>query len=128
MPERRSCRAAGYDENPLIWGWCRRHGDYGGLFSGVHAGLRGHEAIMHCLAMKLGTALRRSLAARRHRAMVALAIVEMMIDMSVEMIPSVIPGTRTDENSAREPLRTIVAVGRTAIRGALVVPIWTNRR
>ena len=56
--------------------------------------------VMHCLAMKLGTVLRRSLATRWKLAMVALAIVEMMIDVPVEMIRPVIPRSRTDEDTA----------------------------
>jgi hypothetical protein len=55
---------------------------------------------MHCLAVKLGTVFRWSLAARWKLAVVALAIVEMMIDVSVEMIRPVIPGARTDEDTA----------------------------
>jgi hypothetical protein len=42
--------------------------------------------VMHCLAMKLGTVIRRGLTTGWKLAMVTLAIVEMMIDVSVEMI------------------------------------------
>jgi hypothetical protein len=56
--------------------------------------------VMHCLAMKLGPVFRRSRATGWKLAMVALAIVEMMIDVSVEMIRPVIPGSRADEDTA----------------------------
>jgi hypothetical protein len=46
---------------------------------------------MHCLAVKLGTVFRRSLATRWKLAVIALAVVELMIDVSVEMIRPVIP-------------------------------------
>ena len=41
--------------------------------------------VMHCLTVKLGTVFRRSRATRWKLAVVALAIVEMMIDVPVEM-------------------------------------------
>jgi hypothetical protein len=41
--------------------------------------------VMHCVAVKFRTVFRRMLAARRHGAVVALAIVQMMIDVPVEM-------------------------------------------
>ena len=42
--------------------------------------------------------------------MVTLAKVQTMIDVSVEMIRSVEPGSRPDEYAAREPFGTIVAI------------------
>ena len=41
--------------------------------------------IMHCFAMKFGTVFSDMLAARGHRSAIALAIIEMMIDVSVEI-------------------------------------------
>ena len=41
--------------------------------------------VMHGFAVKFGAMFRWMLAARRHRPMVALTIVEMMVDVSVEM-------------------------------------------
>jgi hypothetical protein len=84
--------------------------------------------IMHCLTVKFCTVFRWTLAARWHRPVVALAIIEMMIDVPVEMSRPMVPGSRTDENTAREPLRAIVAIWSAAIRGALIVPVRTNRR
>jgi hypothetical protein len=50
--------------------------------------------------MKRGTGFRRGLATGWKLAMVALAIVEMMIDVPVEMIRPAILGSRTDEDTA----------------------------
>ncbi len=66
--------------------------------------------VMHCLAVKLRAVFRRILAARRHWAVVALAIVEIMIDVPVEVIRPVIPGASPDEYAARKPLRAIITI------------------
>jgi len=84
--------------------------------------------IMHRLAVKLCTVFRWALAARGHRPVVAPAIVETMIDVSVEMIRPVVPRSRANENTAREPLRAIVAIWSAAIRTALIIPVRANRR
>lgn len=84
--------------------------------------------IMHRLAVKLCTMFRWALAARGHRPAVALAIVETVIDVSVEMIRPVVPGSRANENTAREPLRAVVAIWSAAIRAALIVPVRANGR
>jgi hypothetical protein len=55
---------------------------------------------MHCLAVKFRSVLCRLLAACRKATVVALAIVEMMIDMSIEVITAVIPGSRPYEHAA----------------------------
>ncbi len=56
--------------------------------------------VMHCRAMKLGAMLCGSCAPLRERSMIALAVIEMMVDMSVEVFRSVIPRTRADEYPA----------------------------
>ena len=56
--------------------------------------------IMHCFAMKFRTVFGDMLAARGHGSVVALAIVEMMIDVSVEISRSVIPRPGPDEYAA----------------------------
>jgi hypothetical protein len=83
--------------------------------------------IMHRLAVEFCTMFCRTLAARRHRPAVALAIVEAMIDVAIEITRPVVPRTGPYENTAREPLRAIVAIRSAAIRGALIVTIRTNR-
>ena len=66
------------------------------------ASARGLSAahIMHCLAVKFCTMLRWPFASCRKRPMVALAIVEVMIDVPVEMLRPVIPGSGADEDTA----------------------------
>ena len=56
--------------------------------------------VMHCLPMKLCPMFRWVFSARGHRAVVALTIVEMMIDVSIEMIRSVEPGSCPYEYTA----------------------------
>jgi len=56
--------------------------------------------IMHCLAMKFCTVFCWMLAACRERTVVTLTIVEVVIDMSVEVIRPVVPGSRPNEDAA----------------------------
>jgi len=56
--------------------------------------------VMHGLAVKFRAVFRWTFTASRKTSMVAFAIVEMMIDVSVEMIRPVKPGSRPDENTA----------------------------
>jgi hypothetical protein len=85
--------------------------------------------IMHCLAMELSTRLYRVITASGVGTVVTMPIVIVMIDMSIEMIPSVIPRPRTDKYTAREPFRAIVAIWGAVIRRNLVIAvraIWRN--
>ena len=56
--------------------------------------------VVHGLAMEFRAVLRRVLAAGREAAVIALAVVEMVIHMSVKMIASVEPGSCTDKYTA----------------------------
>ena len=84
--------------------------------------------IMHCLTVKFCAVLRWCSAARRETSVVALAIVELMIDVAVEMVRPVIPRTSTDEDAAPEPLGPIIAIWSAVVRWSLVVPVGANRR
>jgi len=84
--------------------------------------------VMHGVAVKFSAVFRWMFAARREVAMVALAIVEMMIDVSVEAFRPVKPGSRTDEHTPYEPLRPIIAIRGAVIRWDFIVPVRTNRR
>lgn len=84
--------------------------------------------VMHCLAMKLCTVLRRAFTSRRKRSVVALAIVEVMIDMPVEMLPPVIPRPSTDKDTAWEPFGAVIAVWSAIVRRSLVIPVRANGR
>jgi hypothetical protein len=53
--------------------------------------------VMHCFTVKFGTMICGMFPACWHRSVVALAIVEVMIDVPVEMLRPVIPGACTDE-------------------------------
>ena len=53
--------------------------------------------VMHRLAVKFCTMFRRMLAARWHRPVVALAKVETMIDVSIEVVRPVIPRSSPDK-------------------------------
>src|SRR5579872_7049790 len=70
---------------------------------------------------------RRTLTSTGHRAAVALAKVEMMVDMSVEMIRTVEPRSRSNEDPAGKPFRPIVAIWGAVVRRNLIVSIRTNR-
>lgn len=56
--------------------------------------------VMHCFAAKSLMVFHRMLSARRHRPVIALAIVEVMIDMSIETFRSMEPWAGSDEYSA----------------------------
>ena len=85
-------------------------------------------SIMHRLAMKFCTVFRRVLSTRRHRPVVALAIVEMMIDVPVEVFRTVIPRSRADENTAGEPFGSVVPVRGAIIGRYFVISVGANRR
>jgi len=84
--------------------------------------------IVHCLTVKLRPVFRRTRTARRQRPMVPLAVVETMIDMSIEMSGTMEPRSRADKDSARKPLRTVVPVRRAVVRRHFVIPVRANRR
>ena len=56
--------------------------------------------VMHCLAVKLCTVFRYMLAARWHRPFVALAKIEVVIDVAVEIMRPLVPTSRPDEYTA----------------------------
>jgi len=84
--------------------------------------------VMHCVAVKFRAVFRWMFTAGREVTVVALAIVEMMIDMSVEALRSVKPRSRTDEYAAYEPLRPIIPVRGAVIRRNFIISVRTNRR
>ena len=56
--------------------------------------------VVHRLAMEFRAARSRSFTTRGQPAVITLAIVEMVIDVTVEMIRPVIPGPGADEHAA----------------------------
>lgn len=83
--------------------------------------------VMHRLAMEFRSVSGRSFTASRQRSMITLAKVEIVIDVTVKMIGPVIPGPGADEDTARKPLRTIVAIRGAIIGRRLVISIRANR-
>jgi hypothetical protein len=63
------------------------------------------------------------LIARRQRSSVPAAGIVPVVDMAVEFVGAVEPATGADENSAIEPIRAIVAIGRAVIGSVIEVPI-----
>lgn len=89
-------------------------------------------AIPHFVAFEVRNVTRRMravrcLPVRRQTAMVAVAWVEMVIDMAMEVPRSMEPRSGANKHAAIEPLRSVVAVGSAVIRGVIVVAVWTHR-
>jgi hypothetical protein len=84
--------------------------------------------IMHCLSVKFCAMLRWPFAFCRKRPMVTLAIVEVMIDVPVEMVRPVKPGSGADEDTACEPFGPVVAVWSAIVGRSLIIPVRANRR
>ena len=61
--------------------------------------------VMHRLAVKLCTVLRGPLTARRRGPVIALAIIEMMIDVPVEMLRPMEPRTSADEDTDQRTIQ-----------------------
>jgi len=84
--------------------------------------------IVHRSAMELPAARRWVFASCWVGPVIALAKIEMMVDMPVEVLRPVIPGSSTDEDSAAKPLRTIETVWSAIVRRNFVISVRTNGR
>lgn len=84
--------------------------------------------IMHRLTTECRALLDRGLAASRKRAPITLAIVEIVIDVPVEIGRSAIPGARTNEHTAGEPLRPVITIGSAVVRRNLVISVRAHWR
>ncbi len=84
--------------------------------------------VMHGLTMELRAMIGRVLTAGRHRSMVPVAIIQMMIYMAIEVLRPMKPRSCTDEHSAGKPFGTVVAIGSTVVRWYFVVSIRTHGR
>jgi hypothetical protein len=67
------------------------------------------------------------LAAVRHCALIAVIWMEGIIDVAMEAFGAMKPRTSAYKDAAREPLRTVISGGRTAIRSGVVVAVRTFR-
>ena len=61
------------------------------------------------------------------RTMVAVARVKTIVDMAVEAVGSVKPGTSSDKHATCKPVRAVITVGGTVVRGIVEVAIGANR-
>jgi hypothetical protein len=61
-----------------------------------------------------------------HRSMVAVARIVALVDMAIKSMRSVKPGAGPDKYSSCEPIRTIVAIGRTVIRSIRKVAVGAH--
>jgi hypothetical protein len=59
----------------------------------------------------------------RYRASITTVDIETVIYMAVKVIRAVKPRASTDEDTAGEPFRTVVAVGSTGVRSEVVVAV-----
>jgi hypothetical protein len=79
------------------------------------------------IVRRVGTkTVERVLPAFWHRSMVAVARIVALVDMAIEPMRSVEPGAGPDEYPSSEPIRTIVAIGRTVIRSIRKVAVGAN--
>jgi len=83
-------------------------------------------SIVHRLPVKLCPMIGCVFPARRETAAVALAVIQMVIHMPVEMVPATEPRSSADEDSAVIPLRSVITVRRAGVRRSLVVAPETN--
>ena len=82
---------------------------------------------MHGLATKCRSIRCGRLAPSGYRPMIAPPKIQSMVDMAVEPIRSVIPGSRPDKYAARKPLWPIVSVGSAGVRRRFVISVRANR-
>ena len=57
----------------------------------------------------------------------SIVTVEVIVDVSPEAFASVVPRPRPYEDSARKPLRPVIAIGRAIVGRIVKVAVWTNR-
>jgi len=67
----------------------------------------------------------RMFASRRHGALITVLRMEVVIYMAVKFSRAMKPWASSNKNAPIEPFRTVIAVGRTVIRGNVVITIWT---
>jgi hypothetical protein len=63
----------------------------------------------------------------RHRTVISMVRVEVIVDMPLKIRGTMEPGTGTDEDTAAEPFGAIVTCWRAGIRCVIVVPVGANR-
>lgn len=71
--------------------------------------------------------IERPVATLRQRPSIPVMGVPPIVDMPIEAMRPTEPGACADEDSVLEPIRPVVAVGRTVVRSVIKVPIRTDR-
>lgn len=84
--------------------------------------------IVHRLTVERSAMRYRRGASGRKWAVVTMTVIEAMIDMAVEVIPAMIPGTGSDKHAVCEPLRPVIAVRRAVIGWSFVIAIGADWR
>jgi hypothetical protein len=84
--------------------------------------------IVHRLAMEFSPLRDRMLSPPRHRSVIAMTVIEVMIDMAIEMIGAMEPRSSSNEHTARKPFRTVISVRRAVVRRNFVVAVRAYRR
>jgi hypothetical protein len=82
--------------------------------------------IMHSLSVEFVAMLGRMLAAIRHRSVIAMTIIVVMVDVTVEVVRPVEPGSGTNEDAAIEPLRAIISIRSAVVGRHFVVSIGAS--
>jgi hypothetical protein len=82
-------------------------------------------SVTRFVALEVSEGLR---AAGRHRAVVAIMRIIAVVDMAIEAVRAMEPGTGSEEQPADEPIRAIVPIRSAVVRGIVEVPIRAHRR
>ena len=97
-----------------------------GMFSATFVRSLTHvaPAVARFICREVIEALRTTL---RNRSVVAVSGIVTIVYVTIEMVMTVEPGTRADEDSARKPVRAVVPVGSAVIRRIVEVAVRANR-
>jgi hypothetical protein len=80
--------------------------------------------VLHVVDVILGTC---GFATGRVGAVISVLGMEVVVDVAVEVVGTVEPGTCADEGAAGEPLGTVVAVGSAVVGGDVIVAVGAYR-
>ena len=83
--------------------------------------------VMHGTTMEFATLRSRVLAASRRGAVVAVAIIKVVVNVTVEAARAVEPGACADKDAAVEPFRAVVAIRCAGVRGSFIVAVRAFR-
>ena len=83
--------------------------------------------IVHRLPVKFVAVFSGSRVSLRHRTVIAVTVVVVVIDVAIEMFRPVKPGPRANEYPAIKPLRPIIPIRGAVIRRCLVISVGANR-